>query len=100
VHVPQRPVEAVIALSIVFVAAEILRMRRGIKSITIIRTMDSGAIIRAELCGGLSELDYRFHTSDGTAVIQPGCRVRPFFVHRRRPVVDRARGSDSHSVTA
>jgi len=35
VHVPQRPVEAVIALSIVFVAAEILRMRRGIKSITV-----------------------------------------------------------------
>jgi hypothetical protein len=35
VHVPQRPVEAVIALSIVFVAAEILRMRRGIKSITL-----------------------------------------------------------------
>ena len=35
VHVPQRPVEAVIALSIVFVAAEIIRMRRGIKSITI-----------------------------------------------------------------
>jgi hypothetical protein len=35
VHMPQRPVEAVIALSIVFVAAEILRMRRGIKSITV-----------------------------------------------------------------
>src|SRR3954454_2562084 len=34
VHVPQAPVEAVIALSIVFVAAEIVRMRRGIKSIT------------------------------------------------------------------
>jgi hydrogenase/urease accessory protein HupE len=34
VHVPQRPVEAVIALSIVFVAAEVLRMRRGIKSMT------------------------------------------------------------------
>src|SRR6476660_1594620 len=34
VHVPQRPVEAVIALSIVFVAAEIVRMQRGIKSIT------------------------------------------------------------------
>jgi hydrogenase/urease accessory protein HupE len=34
VHVPQRPVEAVIALSIVFVAAEIVRMRRGITSIT------------------------------------------------------------------
>jgi hydrogenase/urease accessory protein HupE len=35
VHVPQRPVEAVIALSIVFVAAEIVRMRQGMKSITI-----------------------------------------------------------------
>ena len=34
VHVPQRPVEAVIALSIVFVAAEIVRMRRGVDSIT------------------------------------------------------------------
>jgi hydrogenase/urease accessory protein HupE len=34
VHVPQRPVEAVIALSIVFVAAEIVRMRRGLESIT------------------------------------------------------------------
>ncbi len=34
VHVPQRPVEAVIALSIVFVAAEIVRMRRGADSIT------------------------------------------------------------------
>jgi hydrogenase/urease accessory protein HupE len=29
IHVPQRPVEAVIALSIVFVAAEILRGRQG-----------------------------------------------------------------------
>ncbi len=34
VHVPQRPVEAVIALSIVFVAAEILRIHRGLESIT------------------------------------------------------------------
>ena len=34
VHVPQRPVEAVIALSIVFVAAEIVRMSRGVDSIT------------------------------------------------------------------
>ena len=33
VHVPQRPVEAVIALSIVFVAAEIVRMRRGVEGI-------------------------------------------------------------------
>ena len=34
VHVPQRPVEALIALSIVFVAAEIVRMHRGVDSIT------------------------------------------------------------------
>jgi hydrogenase/urease accessory protein HupE len=34
VHVPQRSVEAVIALSIVFVATEIVKVRRGIKSIT------------------------------------------------------------------
>ena len=34
VHVPQRPVEAVIALSIVFVAAEILRGRQGQVGIT------------------------------------------------------------------
>ena len=34
VHVPQRPVEAVIALSIVFVAAEILRGRQGRAGIT------------------------------------------------------------------
>ncbi len=34
VHVPQAPVEAIIALSIVFVAAEILRARRGVHGIT------------------------------------------------------------------
>jgi hydrogenase/urease accessory protein HupE len=34
VHVPQRPVEASIALSIVFVAAEILRGRQGLVGIT------------------------------------------------------------------
>ena len=34
VHVPQRPVEAVIALSIVFVSAEILRGRQGYLGIT------------------------------------------------------------------
>ncbi len=34
IHVPQPPVEAVIALSIIFVAAEIVRMYRGIESIT------------------------------------------------------------------
>jgi len=35
VHVPQRPVEAVIALSIVFVATEIVKSRRSIQSITV-----------------------------------------------------------------
>ncbi len=34
VHIPQRPVEAVIALSIVFVTAEILRGRRGFVGLT------------------------------------------------------------------
>jgi hydrogenase/urease accessory protein HupE len=34
VHAPQQPVEAVIALSIVFVAAELVRARRGIEGIT------------------------------------------------------------------
>ena len=34
VHVPHQPVEAIIALSIVFVATEIVKVRRGIKSIT------------------------------------------------------------------
>jgi len=34
IHVPQRPVEATIALSIVFVAMEILRVRQGQDSIT------------------------------------------------------------------
>jgi len=34
VHVPQRPVEAVIALSIVFVAVEAVRMHRGLETIT------------------------------------------------------------------
>ncbi len=34
IHVPQRPVEAVIALSIVFVAAEIVHARRGVPGIT------------------------------------------------------------------
>ncbi|MEO8751373.1 MAG: HupE/UreJ family protein, partial [Casimicrobiaceae bacterium] len=34
VHVPQRPVEAVIALSIVFVAAELVHARREVKGIT------------------------------------------------------------------
>jgi len=34
VHVPSKPVEAVIALSIVFVAAEILHGRRGVEGVT------------------------------------------------------------------
>lgn len=59
VHVPQRPVEAVIALSIVFVGAEILRMRRGIKSITAsapwIVAFSFGLIHGLGFAGGLSD---------------------------------------------
>jgi len=59
VHVPQRPVEAVIALSIVFVAAEILRMRLGIKSITIsapwMVAFSFGLIHGLGFAGGLSD---------------------------------------------
>jgi hydrogenase/urease accessory protein HupE len=59
VHVPQRPVEAIIALSIVFVAAEIVRMRRGIKSITVsapwLVAFSFGLIHGLGFAGGLSD---------------------------------------------
>jgi len=59
VHVPQRPVEAVIALSIVFVAAEIVRMRRGINSITVAApwmvAFSFGLIHGLGFAGGLSD---------------------------------------------
>jgi hypothetical protein len=59
VHVPQRPVEAVIALSIVFVAAEIVRMRRGIKSITVsapwMVALSFGLIHGLGFAGGLTD---------------------------------------------
>lgn len=59
VHVPQRPVEAVIALSIVFVAAEIVRMRRGIDSITArapwLVAFTFGLMHGLGFAGGLSE---------------------------------------------
>ena len=59
VHVPQRPVEAIIALSIVFVAAEIVRMRRGIKSITAsapwLVAFSFGLIHGLGFAGGLSD---------------------------------------------
>jgi hydrogenase/urease accessory protein HupE len=59
VHVPQRPVEAVIALSIVFVAAEIVRLRRGSASLAIsspwIVAFSFGLIHGLGFAGGLSE---------------------------------------------
>jgi hydrogenase/urease accessory protein HupE len=59
VHVPQRPVEAVIALSIVFVAAEIIRMQRGVNSITIsapwIVAFSFGLIHGLGFAGGLRD---------------------------------------------
>jgi hydrogenase/urease accessory protein HupE len=59
VHVPQRPVEAVIALSIVFVATEIVKVRRRIKSITVsapwIVAFSFGLIHGLGFAGGLSD---------------------------------------------
>jgi hydrogenase/urease accessory protein HupE len=59
VHVPQRPVEAVIALSIVFVAAEIVRIYRGLESITArapwLVAFTFGLMHGLGFAGGLSE---------------------------------------------
>jgi len=59
VHVPQRPVEAVIALSIVFVATEILRGRQGRGGITArapwIVALTFGLMHGLGFAGGLSE---------------------------------------------
>jgi hydrogenase/urease accessory protein HupE len=59
VHVPQRPVEAAIALSIVFVAAEILRQRQGQVGIATrapwIVALTFGLMHGLGFAGGLSE---------------------------------------------
>jgi hydrogenase/urease accessory protein HupE len=59
VHVPQPPVEAVIALSIVFVAVEIVRLRRGITGLTAsapwIVALAFGLMHGLGFAGGLSE---------------------------------------------
>lgn len=59
VHIPPPPVEAVIALSIVFVAAEILRQQRGIEGITArapwIVAFSFGLMHGLGFAGGLSE---------------------------------------------
>jgi hypothetical protein len=59
VHVPQRPVEAVIAMSIVFVATEIVKVRRGIRSITAsapwMVAFSFGLIHGLGFAGGLSD---------------------------------------------
>jgi len=59
VHVPQRPVEAAIALSIVFVAAEILRQRQGRVGIAArapwIVALTFGLMHGLGFAGGLSE---------------------------------------------
>ena len=59
VHVPPPPVEAVIALSIVFVAAEILRQRRGLEGITArapwVVAFSFGLMHGLGFAGGLSE---------------------------------------------
>jgi len=59
VHVPPPPVEACIALSIVFVAAEILRQRRGIEGVTArapwLVAFSFGLMHGLGFAGGLSE---------------------------------------------
>jgi len=59
VHVPQRPVEAVVALSIVFVATEILHGRQGREGITAgtpwIVALTFGLLHGLGFAGGLSE---------------------------------------------
>jgi hydrogenase/urease accessory protein HupE len=59
VHLPQQPVEAVIALSIVFVAVEIVRVRRGLESITArapwLVALTFGLMHGLGFAGGLSE---------------------------------------------
>jgi hydrogenase/urease accessory protein HupE len=59
VHVPPPPVEAVIALSIVFVAAEIVHMRRGLVGITArapwVVALTFGLIHGLGFAGGLSD---------------------------------------------
>ena len=59
VHIPPPPVEAVIALSIVFVAAEIVRQRRGIEGITArapwVVAFSFGLMHGLGFAGGLSE---------------------------------------------
>lgn len=60
VHVPQSPVEAVIALSIVFVACEIIRARRGRQSLATrspwIVALTFGLLHGLGFAGGLSEV--------------------------------------------
>ncbi len=59
VHVPQRPVEAIIALSIVFVAVEIVRLRQGLVGITAsapwIVALTFGLMHGLGFAGGLSD---------------------------------------------
>jgi hypothetical protein len=59
VHIPPPPVEAVIALSIVFVAAEIIRQQRGVQGITVrapwLVAFTFGLMHGLGFAGGLSE---------------------------------------------
>jgi hydrogenase/urease accessory protein HupE len=59
VHIPPPPVEAVIALSIVFVAAEIIRQQRGVEGITVrapwFVAFTFGLMHGLGFAGGLSE---------------------------------------------
>ena len=89
VHVPQAPVEALIALSIVFVATEILHTRQGRDGHCGARALDRRVHVRPVARLRLRRRLERDRLAAGThparaAVLQCGRRTRPTAVHRRR----------------
>ena len=89
VHVPQPPVEACIALSIVFVAREIARSREGASGLTErwpwVISFTFGLLHGFGFAGALSEVGLPAGGDSGrAALLQPRCRDRPAALHRRR----------------
>ena len=82
VHVPSKPVEAVIALSIVFVAAEIVHARQGRTGLAArmpwIVAFTFGLLHGFGFAGALSEIGLPAGAhSGGAALLQPGRRGGP-----------------------
>ena len=88
VHVPTKPVEAVIALSIVFVAVEIVHGKRGVVGIAAkapwVVAFAFGLIHGLGFASGLSDIGLpAAHIPTALLVLQPRCRVGTLHVHRR-----------------